>query len=78
MAYLIAWGLALDLTIIRPALSAARVRDLTTAGDADPVARFEGLVGMPIDRYDRQWRERMLGLRSPASGAVTTDPTRAR
>lgn len=78
VAYLIAWGLALDLTTIRPALSAARVRDLTTAGDADPVARFEGLVGMPIDRYDRQWRERMLGIRSPTTGAVTTDPTPAR
>jgi hypothetical protein len=56
-------------------LSAAKVRDLTTAGDADAVARFEGVVGMPIDRYDRQWRERILGIRGPA---ITPAPEPAR
>ena len=70
VAYLTAWGLALDLAIIRPVLSAARVRELTAAGEADAVARFEGLVGMPIDRFDRQWRERMLAIRSLPAGAV--------
>jgi len=70
VAYLTAWGLALDLAIIRPMLSAARIRELTAAGDADAVARFEGLVGMPIDHFDRQWRERMLGLRGLPAGAV--------
>jgi hypothetical protein len=77
VAYLTAWGLALDLTIIRPVLSATKVRELTTAGNADAVARFEGVVGMPIDRYDRQWRERMLGIRGAAAG-VTTTPAQAR
>lgn len=76
VAYLTAWGLALDLTIIRPVLSAAKVRELTTAGEADAVARFEELVGVPIDRYDRQWRERMLGIRGAA--AVTPTPAPAR
>lgn len=75
VAYLTAWGLALDLAIIRPVLSAARVRELTAAGDADAVARFEGLVGMPIDRFDRQWRERMLGIRGlPAGAAIKAAP----
>ncbi len=75
VAYLTAWGLALDLSVVRPVLSAAKVRDLTTAGDADAVARFEGVVGMPIDRYDRQWRERILGIRGPA---ITPAPEPAR
>ena len=78
VAYLTAWGLALDLTVIRPVLSAAKIRDLTKAGDADAVARFEGVVGMPIDRYDRQWRERMLGIRGPAAPTVTPTPVPAR
>ncbi|MFM7138133.1 MAG: hypothetical protein ACKO1M_13855 [Planctomycetota bacterium] len=76
VAYLTAWGLALDLTVIRPLVSAAKVRDLTTAGETDAVARFEDVVGMPIDRYDRQWRERMLGIRGAA--AIRMDPAPAR
>jgi hypothetical protein len=70
VAYLTAWGLALDLAIIRPVLSAERIRKLTAAGDADAVAGFEGLVGMPIDRFDREWRERTLGMRGLPAGAA--------
>ena len=66
LAYLTAWGLALDLAVIRPVLSPPRIRAFTTAGDAAAVAGFETLVGMPIDRYDRQWRQRILDLRGPA------------
>lgn len=81
VVYLTAWGLALDLAVIRPVLTAAKVRELTGAGDADAVARFEGLVGMPIDRFDREWRERMLGIRGPAMapqppGGITPVPAR--
>lgn len=62
-AYLTAWGLALDLAIVNPVLSPAGIAQLTAAGDDDAVARFEALVGMPIDRFDRAWRERMGRLR---------------
>lgn len=69
VAYLAAWGLALDLAVVRPLLSPAKVRGLTAAGETDPVARFESLVGMPVDRFDRQWRERILAVCHPAAGA---------
>lgn len=74
VAYLTAWGLALDLSIIRPVLSAAKVREFTSAGEADAVTRFEALVGMPIDLFDRQWRERILGIRGPARPLMTAPP----
>jgi hypothetical protein len=74
VAYLVAWGLALDLAVVRPVLSSAKVREFTAAGDTDPIARFESLVGMPVDRFDRQWRERMLAVRHPAAG-VTPAPS---
>jgi len=67
MAYLVAWGLALDLAIIRPQLTTDRIAAMTAAGEDDPLGRFEALVGMPVDRYDRTWRERMMRLRSPAT-----------
>jgi hypothetical protein len=66
IAYLVAWGLALDLAVTRPVLSRARIRELVAAGEDDSLAEFETLVGMPVDRYDRQWRERMRSLRPPA------------
>jgi hypothetical protein len=74
VAYLVAWGLALDLAVVRPVLSPAKVRELAVAGDSEPVARFESLVGMPVDRFDRQWRARMLAVRHPAAG-VTPAPS---
>jgi hypothetical protein len=67
VAYLAAWGLALDLAVTRPVLSRERIRELTAAGEDDSLMRFETLVGMPVDRFDRQWRERMRGLRPPAA-----------
>lgn len=66
VAYLVAWGLALDLAVTRPVLSRERIRELIGSGDEDPLGQFETLVGMPIDHYDRQWRERIRGLRPPA------------
>jgi hypothetical protein len=75
-AYLAAWGLALDLAVVRPVLSPAKVRAFTAAGDTDPVVRFESLVGMPVDRFDRQWRERLLAVRRPAAGVRPTPAAR--
>jgi hypothetical protein len=76
VAYLAAWGLARDLAVVRPLLSPAKVRELSAAGDTDPVGRFESLVGMPVDRFDRQWRERMLAFRHPAAGVRPTPAAR--
>jgi hypothetical protein len=68
LAYLAAWGLAFDLAVLRPVLSAANLRALAAADAADPIVGLERLVGMPVDRYDRQWRERMSTLRSQPRG----------
>lgn len=78
VAYLTAWGLALDLAIIHPVLSAAKVRQLTEAGDDHPLARLESLVEMPVDQFDRQWRERMLAIRAPVAKAVSQAAESAR
>jgi len=64
VAYLASWGLAFDLAVLRPILTADKIVALSDAGDADPVTAFEGLVGMPIDQYDRQWRQRILEPRA--------------
>lgn len=79
-AYLVAWGLALDVAMLRPVL----VRDAVTwvRGDAT-VAAFESLTGEPLDRYEPAWRRRILTLRpgrrpdaEPADG-LTPAPTPA-
>ncbi len=61
-AYLAAWALSFDLAVLRPVLTADKIVALSTAGEKNPIAAFEALVGMPIDHYDRQWRQRMLDL----------------
>lgn len=59
-AYLVAWGLALDVTMLRPVL----VRDAETwVRDDGTVAAFESLTGEPLDRYEPAWRRRILALR---------------
>jgi hypothetical protein len=68
LAYLAAWGLAFDLAVLKPVLSAASVQALAVADAADPIAALEGLVGRPVDHYDREWRERMSTLRSRPRG----------
>jgi len=73
LAYLAAWGLAFDLAVLKPVLSAASVQALAAADAADPIAALEGLVGMPVDHYDRQWRERMSKLRSQPRGDPLAD-----
>lgn len=60
VAYLAAWAIAFDLSVLHPVMTAERVVALSSDGDHDPIATFESLVGMPIDHYDRQWRQRIL------------------
>jgi hypothetical protein len=72
IAYLAAWGLALDLAIVRPVLSVTHIRDFSAAGERQPLERFETVVGMPVDQYDLGWRQRMQALR-PRAAALTSD-----
>jgi len=65
LIYLAAWGLALDTALLRPVISPAALAGLEADG-ADPVAAFESLVGMPLERYEPAWRRRILGLRPAA------------
>jgi len=62
LVYLAAWGVALDLAMLRPVLSPAGLADVTAAGD-DSLPAFERLTGEPVERYDDGWRNRMLELR---------------
>jgi hypothetical protein len=75
--YLVSWGLALDLAILAPVLSPSAVAGLCAASpDAEPVALFEVLVGMPVADFEAAWRRRILDLRPrhPNGGPVTPDP----
>jgi hypothetical protein len=64
VAYLAAWALAFDLAVLRPVLTPDRIVALSASDEKDPITAFESLMNMPIDRYDRQWRQRLLELRS--------------
>jgi len=70
-AYLLAWGLAYDLVLGAPALSVRGIEEAARSGpqDGGERARFERLVGMPLDEFEAEWRSRMLKLvRRPAPG----------
>jgi hypothetical protein len=69
--YLAAWGVALDLAMLRPVLSPTGIADITAAND-DAVAAFERLAGAPVDAYDTGWRRRILALR-PGRAVVPDD-----
>ncbi len=76
-AYLAAWGLALDVALLRPVLSPQAIVRITASAEADAVGGFERLVGMPVDAYDAEWRRRVRGLRArPAEAAATLPVTR--
>jgi len=64
-AYLAAWGLALDLAMLRPVITPTALAAFCGPADReqDPVARFEALVGMPIGEFEPGWRKRVLDLR---------------
>jgi hypothetical protein len=66
VAYLAAWAIAFDLAVLRPVLTAEKIVAFSRTGNQDPTKAFETLVGMPIDHYDRQWRERALDLQPRA------------
>lgn len=61
VAYLTAWGVALDMALVRPVLSRDRLPDLVD--EADPLSAFERIVGAPIDDYEAAWRRRLRGIR---------------
>ena len=64
-AYLAAWGLALDLAILRPVITPAALASLCGSAEteSDAVGRFETLAGAPLAEFERGWRQRVLGLR---------------
>lgn len=62
-AYLVSWGLAFDLAVAAPLLTPRAVAALGRAEGGDPVTRFELLTGMPLDRFEQAWRERIATVR---------------
>jgi hypothetical protein len=65
-AYYYSWGLAYYLAFERGVLGSEALEqylDPAQAG-APAVARFEKLVGMPLEQFEPQWRDAMLRLQS--------------
>ncbi len=63
--YLYSWGLAWYLAFRQPILETAaldRYVDPAAARTA-PIARFEQLVGMPLEQFQSRWRAEMLRLK---------------
>ena len=62
--YLYSWGLAHYLTFEQSLLSSAKFEEFLTTPDpaGDPIQRFEQLVGMPLDQFEKNWRSAMLRL----------------
>jgi hypothetical protein len=59
----VAWGLAVHVAVLEPVLDRAALRRMFQPSTAsDPVRQFEALVGMPLDRFEPQWRERLLAI----------------
>lgn len=76
-AYLLAWGVAYDLALGAPVLSARALEAAADAG-ADR-AWLESLVGMPLADYETAWRSRMLALaRRPRPAIPPAGPAAAR
>jgi hypothetical protein len=65
--YLYSWGLAYYLAVHEPALESERLNRYVERRQPvmHPVARFEALVGMPLDQFERKWREAMLAMKGP-------------
>jgi hypothetical protein len=61
--YLYSWGLAYYLTFEMNRFQSESLDPYVQGADPlGPEARFSRLVGMPIERFEQQWREAMLGL----------------
>ena len=65
--YLYSWALAYYLAVREPVLETERFNRYVDAGarSIDSVARFEQLVGMPLDRFESNWRKELLALKPP-------------
>ncbi len=63
-AYYYSWGLAYYLAFERGVLSNGRIEAYLdpAAVELAPVARFEELVGEPLEQFEPKWREAMLAL----------------
>ena len=63
--YLYSWGLAYYLAFRQPVLETAALDRYVdpTAAKSDPVARFEKLVGMPLNQFESRWQAEMLKLK---------------
>ena len=69
--YAYAWALAYYLTFNEPLLGGADLDQYLAVGasDASPTARFEQLVGRPVERFEAQWLEAIAAMRpAPQSG----------
>ena len=61
--YLYSWGLAYYLTFEMNRFNAESLDPFVLNKDhLGPAARFTRLVGMPIAKFERRWRQAMLGL----------------
>ena len=62
--YAYSWGLVYALLIDRPLLTPQSFQAYVSADPSrDPVARFEALIGQPLDKFEADWRERMAALK---------------
>jgi hypothetical protein len=64
--YLYSWGLAYYLAFRQPVLQTPALQRYAdrSAASEQRVARFERLVGMPLDQFESRWRTEMLKLKS--------------
>jgi len=63
--YLYAWGLTYHLTFQRNVLGSEELESYvsTEGGKLAAVERFEKLVGMPLPKFEQQWRKAMRSLK---------------
>jgi len=62
--YLYSWGVVYYLTVHRSLLTRQALDQYVDrrADRPDPIKRFERLVGMPLAKFEREWRAEMLAL----------------
>ncbi len=63
--YLYSWGLAYDLTFHRNLLRSQSLDPYVVNQDSyGPAARFVRLTGLPLEKFEQQWRQTMLELKA--------------
>jgi hypothetical protein len=66
--YLYSWGLALHVALLDPILSGEKLADLSDPKSRLPgIVRFEKLVGMPLQDFERLWRTSITNLSAGSS-----------